>query len=207
MKMVIASANAHKIGEIRAILKSGIDCKIELLSLKEAGFDGEIEENGATFEENALIKARAAAALGYIAMADDSGLAVRALGGAPGIHSARYAGEPTDNQKNNEKLLEALRGLHGGERAAKFVSTIALVFPREGAEFTVRGECPGVILEDCRGTGGFGYDPLFLYEPLGKTFAELSPEEKNRVSHRARSMRAFVKLLDEKLKEYGYTSC
>ena len=207
MKILLSSGNEHKIGEIRAILRREIGEGVELLSLKDVGFTGEVEETGQTFEENALIKARAGAKTGYICIADDSGLAVDALGGAPGVYSARYAGEPADNRKNNEKLLNELRGVPEEKRGAAFVSTVALVFPKEGTEFTVRGECRGRILGEYRGTAGFGYDPLFYYEPAGRTFAQLSAEEKNRVSHRARSMEKFIALLKTKLKEYGYTLC
>ena len=207
MKILLASGNAHKIEEIRAILRREIGEEVELLSLCDVGFTGDIEENGTTFEENALIKARAGAKTGYICIADDSGLSVDALGGAPGVYSARYAGQPSNTEKNNEKLLRELRGVPPEKRGAAFVSTVALVFPKEGAEFTVRGECRGRILEEYKGTAGFGYDPLFYYEPAGKTFAQLSAEEKNRVSHRARSMEKFIALLKTKLKEYRYTTC
>ncbi|MBQ9468513.1 MAG: XTP/dITP diphosphatase [Clostridia bacterium] len=207
MKLLIATGNAHKVREISEILLRDIGPGVEVLSLHDVGFEGEIVEDGTTFEENALIKARAGAATGHICMADDSGLSVDALGGAPGVYSARYAGEPADYERNNDKLLSELRGLPPEKRGARFVSAVALVFPGRQAEFTVRGECPGRILKERHGKGGFGYDPLFFYEPLSKTFAELSPEEKNRVSHRARSMEAFVTLLKQKMKEYGYTLC
>ncbi len=201
MKLVLASNNKHKIAEIRDIMKKNVSAEIEVLSLAEIGFHKEIVENGTSFEENALIKARAAASMGYIAMADDSGLAVDHLDGAPGIYSARFAGEPCDHAKNNEKLLSLLDGIPTEKRSAHFVSVVALVIPRKG-EFTVRGECPGRIIEEYKGQNGFGYDPLFLYEPFNKTFAELSSEEKNSVSHRARSMTLFCTLLKEKIKEY-----
>ena len=202
MKILLASNNAHKIAEIKAILRRDVGESIELLSLSDVGFHEEIKENGSTFEENALIKARAGAKTGYICMADDSGLSVDALSGAPGVYSARYAGEPSNTENNNKKLLSALKGVE--DRGAAFVSVIALVFPKEGTGFTVRGECRGVILDELRGNGGFGYDPLFFREEENKTFAELTAEEKNRVSHRARSMELFAKLLKNKLKEYGY---
>ena len=207
MKIVIASNNRHKIDEIKAIASARLPTSVEFLSLREAGFDEEIEENGSTFEENALIKAHAAAKLGFVTIADDSGLEVEVLGGAPGVHSARYAGQPCDDMKNNEKLLRMLIGLPPEKRGARFVSCVAIVFPKENVEFTVRGECPGRILTQFRGEGGFGYDPLFFCEKVGKTFAQLSPEEKNSVSHRAVSMRKCVELLETKLKEYRYISC
>lgn len=202
MKLVLASNNRHKIEEIHAILARKVSENIQLLSLEDIGYTEEIEETGDTFEENALIKARAAAKLGYIAMADDSGLAVDALNGAPGVYSARYAGEPSDSQKNNRKLLKELSGIPFEKRTGKFVSVVALVIPQK-EECTVRGECPGVILKEQRGEAGFGYDPLFLYEATGRTFAEMTAEEKNRVSHRARSMELFCALLTNKIKEYG----
>ena len=201
MKIVLASNNPHKIKEIRAILRRDISDKIELLSLADIGFSAEIAETVATFEENALIKARAVSAYGYPSMADDSGLEVEALQGAPGVHSARYAGEPCNDERNNRKLLAALEGVPKSQRNARFVSVIALVLPEKQKEFTVRGECAGKILTDYKGTAGFGYDPLFLYEPLSKTFGELSAEEKNRISHRARALELFTQLLKKELKE------
>ena len=201
MKMVIASNNKHKISEIKAILHQRVSEDIELLSLAEVGFFEEIEENGETFEENAFIKARAAAALGYMAIADDSGLMVDYLDGAPGVYSARYAGEPCDDQNNNEKLLKALEGTTPEQRGARFVSTIAFVHPeKEELAFVARGECPGEMLYEYKGSGGFGYDPLFYYAPLKKTFAELTADEKNSISHRARALESFCVILKEKLK-------
>ncbi len=188
MKIVLASRNPKKIRELRALLSESIP-DIEILSLDDVGFTEEIEENGESFEENARIKALAAAKSGYIGMGDDSGLTVDVLGGEPGIYSARYAslhgyvGDDKDGA-NNALLLKRLENLPNEKRTAAFVCTIACVFP-DGRELTVRGEAKGKILCDYQGNGGFGYDPLFFYEPLGKTFAELSAEEKNRISHRA----------------------
>jgi XTP/dITP diphosphohydrolase len=200
MKIVIASNNKHKISEIKAILHEKVSKDIELLSLAEIGFFEDIEENGETFEENAFIKASAAARLGYMAMADDSGLMVDRLDGAPGVYSARFAGEPCDDRKNNEKLLAALEGTTPEERTAKFVSTIAFVDPaKTDRGICARGECPGTILYEYKGTGGFGYDPLFYYAPLDKTFAELTAEEKNSISHRARALDVFCELLKKEL--------
>jgi XTP/dITP diphosphohydrolase len=200
MKIVIASNNKHKISEIKAILHEKVSKDIELLSLAEIGFFEDIEENGETFEENAFIKASAAARLGYMAMADDSGLMVDRLDGAPGVYSARFAGEPCDDRKNNEKLLAALEGTAPEERTAKFVSTIAFVDPAKADRgICARGECPGTILYEYKGTGGFGYDPLFYYAPLDKTFAELTAEEKNSISHRARALDVFCELLKKEL--------
>ncbi len=202
MKLVLASRNRHKVKEIRSVLASlGLD-DIELLSLDDIGYEGEIEENGTTFDENAMIKASVPASLGYIGIADDSGLEVDCLDGAPGVYSARYAGEPCNDENNNNKLLEALDGVPREKRGAKFVSVIAFCDPAcPSRNFTVRGECPGEILTEGRGHDGFGYDPLFYIEHLNKTYAELTTEEKNSVSHRGKSMRLFAERLCEIIKK------
>ena len=197
MKIVVASNNSHKIAEIEAFLRK-YRPSAELMSLSDIGFTDEIVEDGKTFEENALIKAHAVSKFGYISIADDSGLMVDALDGAPGIYSARFAGEPCDDAKNNEKLLHELDGLAREKRGAKFVSVIACVLP-SGKEIVARGECRGEILTEYRGSGGFGYDPLFYYEPLGKTYAEMTADEKNSVSHRARSLEAFAKIFSKEV--------
>ena len=203
MEMVLASRNRKKIGELRTLLgKFIVDPKI--LSLDEVGIYGEIEENGTTFEENALIKARTAAKSGRIGVGDDSGLTVDALDGAPGIYSARYAERcctagTHDDEANNRTLLKNLERIPDAERTGAFVCAIACVLP-DGREFTVRGEARGRILREFHGQGGFGYDPLFYYEPLGKTFAELTAEEKNQVSHRAIAIRAFARRLESFIK-------
>ena len=194
MKIVLASRNRHKIKELEALLNKYTE-GVEVISLDEAGIFGEIEENGSDFRENALIKARAAAASGYIGMGDDSGLCVRALGGAPGIYSARYAGEHGNDSANNRLLLENLKGKT--DRYAEFVCSIACVFP-DGREICVDGKVEGRILEEPSGEGGFGYDPLFFYEPFGKTLAQTTPEEKNSVSHRGRAIEALALALREK---------
>ena len=192
MKIVLASRNAHKIKELYAFI-SPIDPSIEILSLDDIGFVGDIEEDGTTFEENALIKAKAVAAMGYIGIADDSGLAVDALDGAPGVYSARYSGEHGDDHKNNMLLLENIKEVPDAQRTAQFVSVIACAFPDDiHAPIVCRGECPGTILHAYRGNGGFGYDPLFYYAPFDKTYAEMTPEEKNRISHRANAMAKFI---------------
>lgn len=189
MKIVLASRNQKKIKELRTLLsKEGFD--IDILSLDDIGYYGDIEENGSSFEENAVIKASVPASLGYIGIADDSGLCVDALDGAPGIYSARFAGEPCNDSENNRKLLAMLGDLPAEKRGACFVCTIAAVAPN-GSRITVRGECRGRILTELHGKAGFGYDPLFFYDSLGKTFAELSQEEKNRVSHRAVAIKKF----------------
>jgi len=199
MKIIVASNNKHKIAELDSFLKKYCP-DAELLSLADIGFTGEIVEDGETFEENAMIKARAVWHEGCITVADDSGLSVDALGGAPGIYSARYAGDKCDYKKNNEKLLRELSGLFGEQRRAKFVSVIACILP-DGREILSRGECPGEILTEYRGDNGFGYDPLFYYAPLGKSFAEMSADEKNSVSHRARSMAAFAEKFSKEVEK------
>ena len=214
MKIVLASRNRKKIAEIHAIL-SGVMPTVETLSLDDVGFHGEIEENGSSFEENSVIKASVPAALGFVGMADDSGLEVDALGGAPGVYSARYSGEPCDDKRNNKKLLSELDGLPFKERSAKFVSVVSVLFPKgsdcfdfdasklrystpvedkngEYRGFATRGECLGHILTKQRGDGGFGYDPLFNCDVYNKTFSELSGEEKNKVSHRGEALRKFA---------------
>ena len=188
MKIVLASRNCKKIEELRTLLREDFP-DIEILSLDEAGIEGDIEENGTTFRENALTKARAAAAVGLIGVGDDSGLAVNALGGAPGVYSARYSGGHGDDSANNEKLLRELKGKE--DRSASFVCAMAAVFP-DGREICVEGRVDGVILEEYRGKNGFGYDPLFWYDPMGKTLAEMTPEEKNAVSHRGAAVRQFA---------------
>ena len=186
--IVIGSANPHKIREIEQIL-SGTN--VRAVSAKEAGIALDVEEDGDTFEANAAKKAVVyAKRAGVFAMADDSGLEVRALDGRPGVFSARYAGPECDYAANNRKLLAELAGLTGAERAARFVCVIAFASP-EGLAFTVRGEVEGEITEALRGASGFGYDPLFLYPPAGNTFAELPAQEKNAVSHRGRALAAF----------------
>lgn len=200
MKIVLASRNRKKIKELRELLSEYIP-GIEILSLDDVGITEEIEENGSTFAENALIKARVAASSGYIGVGDDSGLAVDVLDGAPGIYSARYSamcgyeGEHND-EANNQVLLQQLEKFSDAERTGAFVCTIACVFP-DGRELTVRGEARGRILRTYEGEGGFGYDPLFYYEPLQKTFAQLTPDEKNQISHRGAAIRAFAKKLME----------
>jgi len=186
-KIILASNNAHKINEIKELLK-GIP--IEISSLKDENIDIDVVEDGKTFEENAKKKASEIADFlkqrgdeSFIVMADDSGLEVDYLKGEPGIYSARYAGEHGNDKKNNEKLLVKLKGVNKKDRGAKFVCQIALMDSNEKCLF-VKGEVKGIILEKLSKEGGFGYDPLFYYEPLKKSFSELGPEEKNKVSHR-----------------------
>lgn len=184
MELVLASRNRHKIGELQTLLAQYLG-GLSLCSLDDVGIYGEIEENGSTFRENALIKARAAAQSGKIGLGDDSGLIVRALGGAPGIYSARYSGEHGNDAANNALLLKNMEGKT--DRYAEFVYALACVLP-DGEEFCVEGVAPGEILTAPGGAGGFGYDPLFYYPPAGKTFAEMACEEKNAVSHRGRAI-------------------
>ena len=190
MKLIIASNNTHKLIEIKAILGDHFG---EILSMREAGIEHETVEDGETFLQNALKKAREIAEIsGCCALADDSGLCVDALGGAPGIYSARFAGVHGDDEANNDLLLRKMENIT--DREAFFVCTLALKEPGQ-EPILAEGRCPGVILRERRGTGGFGYDPLFLYEPLGKTFAEVNEEEKNAVSHRARACEAMKEKL------------
>lgn len=183
MRIIAATKNKHKIEEIQAITK---EFGMEVVSREEAGVpDIEIVEDGDTFEENSEKKAREIMELcGEITIADDSGLMVDALEGAPGVISARFAGEDGNDQKNNEKLLSLLLDEKPENRTARFVSVITMVYP-DGKKIVARGECMGHIIYQARGDNGFGYDPLFV--PLGfdKTFAELTGEEKNQISHRA----------------------
>jgi len=191
-QVVVATGNAHKLVEIRAILEAeGI--RVDLISMRE--FDvPEPVEDGDTFEANAVIKARACAAqTGLPAIADDSGLEVDALGGEPGVWSARYAGEPSDDARNNAKLVAALADVPPEQRSARFVSAAALVTP-EGDEVTVRGTMEGHIVDDARGKHGFGYDPHFVSAAAGdgRTNAQLAPAEKDAISHRGAALRALA---------------
>ena len=200
MKLILASRNRKKIKEMEALLSQYVE-GVQILSLDDIGFEGDIEENGETYEENALIKARTAVEASgnrYASIADDSGLSVDALGGAPGVYSARYAGGHGDDAANNTLLLQNLAAVPPAQRTARFVCCIACVFP-DGTSFTVRGETEGLIIDDARGEGGFGYDPYFYYTPFGKTFAELSADQKNAISHRGKA----VEKLAEKLMAKG----
>ena len=190
-KLIVASNNKNKLKEFGAILGS----RYEIVSMRDAGVDTDIEENGTTFEENALIKAEYVAKVtGCAAIADDSGLEVDALGGAPGVYSARYCGRHGDDEANNDLLLENLKNVPA-PRTGRYVAAIALVRPGKDA-IVRRGTCDGEILFERRGTGGFGYDPLFVCE-TGETFAEVSAETKNAISHRKRGIEAVVRVLEE----------
>ena len=191
-ELVLASGNKGKMAEFQRLLE-GLD--VQIYSMKEYPEIGEIVEDGSTFAENALIKARAVCkATGKPAMADDSGLAVDALNGAPGIYSARFAGEQRSDADNNAKVLQLLEGVEDSKRTARFFCVIAIVLP-DGREYTVEGTCEGTILHALQGEGGFGYDPLFYVESLDKTFAELTMEEKNRISHRGHANRKAVEII------------
>ena len=192
MKLIIASNNEHKLTEIKAILGHRFE---EILSLREAGIEHETVEDGATFMENALKKAREIAQLsGCCALADDSGLCVDALGGAPGIYSARFSGVHGDDKANNRLLLEKMQGVE--DRRAHFTCAMALVRP-DGSSVTAEGFFYGLIGQEERGSNGFGYDPLLYLPVYGCTSAELPPEEKNRISHRFKALQALVAQLDE----------
>ena len=198
MELILASRNKKKIQEVEAILATHFP-GVCILSLDDVGYVGDIEENGTTYEENALIKARTAVEAGghrYAAIADDSGLSVDALDGAPGVYSARYAGGHGDDAANNALLLKNLAHLPEAERTARFVCCIALVYP-DGCEMTVRGETKGIIIDEARGNGGFGYDPYFYYKPFGKTFSELTAEEKNAISHRGKAIAKLAEILKD----------
>ncbi len=195
-QIVFATGNAGKVKEIRAILG---DLDIEVLSMKEAGISADIEEDGKTYEENALIKAREVAKYtDAIVMADDSGLEIDYLNCEPGIYSARYMGEDTSYTIKNNNLIERLNGVPDEKRTARFVCAIAAVLP-DGEELTTRGIIEGIIGYEEAGENGFGYDPIFYVPRFGKTTAQLSPEEKNQVSHRGRALEAMKELLRERL--------
>ena len=197
---LLATHNVNKLVEFRRIFET-LKEKIggyELLSFSDIGFEDEVEETGTTFEENALIKARAGAAQGYITIADDSGLAVDALGGAPGIYSARFCGRHGDDEENNRMLLEQLKGKQ--DKTARYVCAIACVFP-DGRSFTVRGTCEGEIIDTPRGTLGFGYDPLFWIPEKGMTFAEMPLDEKNKMSHRSAAAALFAEKIISYIQE------
>ena len=198
MKVVLASKNKHKLVEISKITEK---FGIELVLQSELGVDIDVEENGTTFEENSFIKAEAVMkATGLPALADDSGIAVDALNGEPGIYSARYGFDDSlDDWGRLLLLLKNTEQVPDGQRQAQFVCVITMVTP-EGKVIQARGEIHGQLLREAKGKNGFGYDPIFYYPPYGKTTAEMSPEEKNQVSHRANALRSFY----DKMKEAGY---
>ena len=195
MNLLIGTSNPGKLAEFRAAL-SGLP--MHLVPLSSLGNSPRIEEDGARFEENALKKARTLADFsGWLTLADDSGLEVEALNGAPGIYSARYSGEVGNDERNNEKLLAELLPVPAERRGARFVCVLALCAPKSNGvgEWTVREQCEGRIALTPKGTKGFGYDPLFFYPPLGKTFGELDRDAKSMVSHRGKALRKLVAFL------------
>lgn len=197
MKLIIATKNEGKIKELRVLLK---ETSAELETLIDHPEIPDVVEDGETFLENAGKKARAAAReTGEFALADDSGLVVDALGGEPGVNSARYAGKQGDYAANNKKLLEQIKGVPKEKRAAAFVCVMVLASP-DGREWTVEGRCEGIIIDEPKGTGGFGYDPLFFVPTEGLTMAELAMERKNGLSHRGRALGKMQKILVEILK-------
>lgn len=219
-EIVLSSNNKKKILELETLFAGVSSNQVKLMTLRDINYTDEIEENGTSFEENSLIKASVPASLGYIGIADDSGLAVDYLDGAPGIYSARFSGEGATDEINRQKLFAELNGVPSEKRTAKFVCTASVVLPensglvipeqhrisKELAEkvgidssraMVVRGECHGIILEEERGEGGFGYDSMFYYPEFDATFAEIPQEKKNQVSHRGIAMREFTKRIAE----------
>lgn len=197
-RLILASNNKKKIKEMKDILK---ELDIEVKSLEDENINIDVVEDGKTFEENAKKKAKEIYEFllkrgdeNFIVLADDSGLTVDYLGGEPGIYSARYSGEHGNDKKNNEKLLGNLKGVSIENRGAKFICQLAM-FTDKGEYFSVLGDVRGYIIEELQGEGGFGYDPLFFYEPLSKTFGELSPEEKNKISHRGLALKELKRIL------------
>lgn len=194
MKAVLASKNEKKLRELQQILSAQ---GLEVILQSEVGVDIEVEETGETFEENAILKAEAVRdQTAMIAISDDSGLAVDALGGAPGVRSARFGGEGLTDQGRYELLAKEMQGQDN--RTCRFVSVICCAFPN-GARILARGECQGQLLDAPQGEGGFGYDPIFYLPELGKTMAELTAEEKNRISHRGNALRVFQTELENYL--------
>ncbi len=194
LKLLIATGNRGKLRELEALLK---DLDLELVMPKDLGLTLEVEETGSTYAENAALKARAfAQASGLVSLADDSGLEVEALGGAPGLYSARYSPLPGASDSDRRAyLLQNLRA-HPRPWTARFHATIAIAAPDGRVRFA-EGICPGEIIPEARGMGGFGYDPIFMLDDLGKTMAELGMDEKNRLSHRARAVQAAIPVLKE----------
>ncbi len=193
-KIIMATGNMGKVLELRELLR---DLPVEVMTAREAGFGGTVEETGSTFAANAILKAEAVCqALDQWALADDSGLEVDALGGAPGVYSARYAGEDANDAANNRKLLQALAGVN--DRGGRFVSEVALARPGKPT-ITFRGECAGVIATEPAGQGGFGYDPLFVVPDYGQTYAELPLTIKNQISHRGKAMQKLIDYLRQEL--------
>lgn len=196
--IILASNNKDKVKEVKEILKG-----YDIISMKEAGIDVDIEENGTTFEENALIKARAIMKLtGQITMADDSGLEIDYLNKAPGVYSARFMGHDTFYDIKNKALIQKLEGVKGSDRSGRFVCAIAVCFP-DGREIVKRGTMEGLIAEEIKGDNGFGYDPIVYLPEYGKTSGELAPEEKNKISHRGKALALIKEELDKSEELYA----
>lgn len=194
MKIIIATGNAGKMKEIKSIFNNS---EYKVVSMKEEGISAEVDENGATFEENALIKAREIAKIsGHIVLADDSGLEVDALNKEPGIYSARYMGEDTPYSVKNANIIERLEGVEFEKRTARFVCAVAAVYP-DGKEMVVRETMEGYIGYEEKGANGFGYDPIFYLKEFDKTSAEISLEEKNEISHRGKAFRAIKVMMEQ----------
>ena len=197
-KIIFATGNQDKMREIREILA---DMDVEVVSMKEAGIHADIVEDGSTFEENAVIKAKTICELtGEITLADDSGLVIDALNGEPGVYSARYMGEKTSYEIKNWNLIHRLDGVPEEKRTARFVCVIAAVLP-DGRTLTAEGTMEGVIAHEPAGAGGFGYDPILMLPEYGKTSAEITMDEKNAISHRGKALRAMKKRLAEEIGE------
>ena len=196
--IILASNNKDKVKEVKEILKG-----YDIISMKEAGIDVDIEENGTTFEENALIKARAIMKLtGQITMADDSGLEIDYLNKAPGVYSARFMGHDTSYDIKNKALIQKLEGVKGSDRSGRFVCAISVCFP-DGREIVKRGTMEGLIAEEIKGDNGFGYDPIVYLPEYGKTSGELAPEEKNKISHRGKALALIKEELDKSEELYA----
>lgn len=196
--IILASNNKDKVKEVKEILKG-----YDIISMKEAGIDVDIEENGTTFEENALIKAIAIMKLtGQITMADDSGLEIDYLNKAPGVYSARFMGHDTSYDIKNKALIQKLEGVKGSDRSGRFVCAIAVCFP-DGREIVKRGTMEGLIAEEIKGDNGFGYDPIVYLPEYGRTSGELAPEEKNKISHRGKALALIKEELDKSEELYA----
>ena len=196
--IILASNNKDKVKEVKEILKG-----YDIISMKEAGIDVDIEENGTTFEENALIKARAIMKLtGQITMADDSGLEIDYLNKAPGVYSARFMGHDTSYDIKNKALIQKLEGVKGSDRSGRFVCAIAVSLP-DGREIVKRGTMEGLIAEEIKGDNGFGYDPIVYLPEYGRTSGELAPEEKNKISHRGKALALIKEELDKSEELYA----
>ena len=196
--IILASNNKDKVKEVKEILKG-----YDIISMKEAGIDVDIEENGTTFEENALIKARAIMKLtGQITMADDSGLEIDYLNKAPGVYSARFMGHDTSYDIKNKALIQKLEGVKGSDRSGRFVCAIAVCFP-DGREIVKRGTMEGLIAEEIKGDNGFGYDPIVYLPEYCRTSGELAPEEKNKISHRGKALALIKEELDKSEELYA----